>query len=128
MRHRTLPIPTKRRRLKQNVLLATVIVVLAAGLMSTAAPGPANARTPVTSDSLYNANHPRLLFDAGDLTALYNKVRDGGHDDQAYQFIRIMVDIIWPGDDEAGSRQGLLRHALRRRPTRPSVGSGPRAT
>jgi hypothetical protein len=69
--------------------------------MSTAATGHAQPRGPVTSDSLYNAQHPRLLFDAGDLTNLYNKVRDGGYDDQAYQFIRLMVDVIWPGDDEA---------------------------
>ncbi len=54
------------------------------------------------SDSLYNANHPRLLFDTSDIPYLYNKVRDGGYDSDAYNFIRLLVDYIYPGEDDAG--------------------------
>jgi hypothetical protein len=78
-----------------------VIVAIVGALSSTAATGPAAARVTVDSDSLYDAQHPRLLFGADDIPALYDKVRDGGYDDQAYQFIRLMVDIVWSGDDEA---------------------------
>jgi hypothetical protein len=54
----------------------------------------------ILSDSLYNALHPGLLFDAGDIPTLYNKVRDGGYDDDAYDFIRLLVDYIYPGRTE----------------------------
>ena len=54
------------------------------------------------ADSLYLAHHPRLLFDAGDIPTLYDKVRDGGYDDLAYSLIRVMVEYIYPGDTPAG--------------------------
>jgi hypothetical protein len=76
-----------------TALLYTVIL---------AGPRPTTADAQPNPDSLYNALHPRLLFDSGDLPALYDKVRDGGHDDDAYTFVRVMVDFIYPGDDEAG--------------------------
>lgn len=47
------------------------------------------------SDSLYNSNHPRLLFTESDVPALYAKVRDGGQDDVAWIFIRNRVDNVY---------------------------------
>ncbi|NIM18778.1 MAG: T9SS type A sorting domain-containing protein [Candidatus Latescibacteria bacterium] len=52
------------------------------------------------TDSLYNAHHPRLLFTDTEIPALYNKVRDGGNDDNAYTFIRLVVQYIYPGSSE----------------------------
>jgi hypothetical protein len=51
---------------------------------------------PPLSDSSYNANHPCLLFTDAEITALYNKVRDGGHDDDAYSFIRNAAVNVYP--------------------------------
>jgi hypothetical protein len=100
MTHSTAPEPCLERRLKRATRWAIVIVIAGSALHASAADqritGPQ-----VLADSLYDANHPRLLFDAGDIPNLYDKVRDGGYDDDAYDFIRIMVDYIYPGDDEA---------------------------
>lgn len=51
----------------------------------------------VLNDSVYAANHPRLLYTQSEISALYNKVRDGGDDDVAYSFIRILIQYIYPG-------------------------------
>jgi hypothetical protein len=52
------------------------------------------------SDSLYKLYHPRLLFDQGTIPGLKAKVLDGGYDDDAYSFIRLMIDYVYPGEPE----------------------------
>ncbi|MFH1754083.1 MAG: hypothetical protein ABIA59_00115, partial [Candidatus Latescibacterota bacterium] len=52
------------------------------------------------ADSLYNANHPRLLFDQSEIPALQQKVRNGGYDDVAYDYIRNIVHAIYPTKTE----------------------------
>ncbi len=52
---------------------------------------------PVVTDSLYTANHPRLLYTPIEIPALYGKVRNGGADDTAYSFIRILIQYIYGG-------------------------------
>ena len=65
--------------------------------------GPAWADTvaagvePQLTDSLYKAHHPRLLFKAEEIPALYAKVRDGGNDDLAYAFVRNAAQLVYPG-------------------------------
>jgi hypothetical protein len=54
----------------------------------------------IQSDSLYNANHPCLLFTDAELPGLYNKVRDSGYDDDAYNFIRLVTQAIYPYSTE----------------------------
>jgi len=54
----------------------------------------------IQSDSLYDANHPRLLFTDAELAGLYDKVRDGGYDDNAYNFIRLVTQYIYPYSTE----------------------------
>lgn len=66
-------------------------------------PAP-DAGLPVLSDSLYLAHHPRLLYTQAEIPALYGKVRDGGADDTAYSFIRILIQYIYAGS----SSQQLL--------------------
>ncbi len=51
---------------------------------------------PQLTDSLYNAHHPRLLFTEDDIPALYDKVRDGGNDDEAYSLVRFAAEFIYP--------------------------------
>jgi hypothetical protein len=46
---------------------------------------------------MYAANHPVLLFTPAEIPVLHNKVRDGGDDDLAYSFIRILINYIYPG-------------------------------
>ncbi len=48
------------------------------------------------SDSLYNAHHPRLLFNSQEIPALQARRQDGGKDDMAYDFIKLFVDFIYP--------------------------------
>jgi hypothetical protein len=90
-----LPIIIHLRRRIRSSFVASIIVACA----TTAGAGNDSI---ALSDSLYNAHHPRLLYDTGDLPSLYNKVRDGGYDDDAYTFVRLMTDYIYPGQDEAG--------------------------
>lgn len=76
-----------------------ICIVLVLFSVSVAAGNPPadrnHARAPsVITDSIYNANHPRLLFDRSELPDLRRKVRDGGHDDAAYAYIRDAVDLI----------------------------------
>ncbi len=76
-----------------------ILVFVILSFVSGAAPALASAfpeRTPVTvSDSLYRAHHPRLLFTQRELPALKQKVRDGGHDDTAYDYIRFIVESVY---------------------------------
>jgi len=56
----------------------------------------ASSSTAAATDSLYNLNHPRLLFTQQELPSLRAAVRDGGEDDNAYNFIRLFADYIYP--------------------------------
>jgi len=104
MRITTEPNPDWKLRPHRTSLLAIAGALALAVLFSLATPfaEPARGETADIPDSLYNAHHPRLLFDDDGIPALYTKVRDGGYDDDAYNFIRLMVDYIYSGDDEAG--------------------------
>ncbi|UCH83250.1 MAG: heparinase II/III family protein [Candidatus Latescibacterota bacterium] len=57
------------------------------------------AGNPVTNtaknDSLYRAHHPRLLFERSDIPGLQNKLREGGRDTAAYQYIMSLVDTAY---------------------------------
>jgi hypothetical protein len=64
---------------------------------SSQANGHAAQTEPQLTDSLYNAHHPRLLFQSSELPTFYDKVRDGGVDDEAYTFIRLLTLYIYPG-------------------------------
>ncbi len=55
---------------------------------------PASAQV---SDSVYTANHPRLLFSASDVPALAARVTDGGADDDAYTYVRDRVQNVLSG-------------------------------
>jgi hypothetical protein len=96
--------------------LAATIIALAvfapAALMLPAAPALSDGTA--VSDSAYAATHPDLIFSVADIPALYAKVRDGGIDDQAYQFIRNRVDNVYSGlsptqllEDDYGLEQFL---------------------
>jgi hypothetical protein len=75
--------------------------VLLPVLIIAAAAEPAGATAvdgnPALTDSLYEAHHPRLLFTPAEAAALYTKVRDGGHNDDAYAFIRNVAVNVYPG-------------------------------
>ncbi len=77
------------------------VCLLLLSLSTVAALVRAPAAQPVLSDSLYNANHPTLLFKAADLPALRLKVTDGGHDDAAYDFIHTYVYSTYLGQPPA---------------------------
>jgi len=55
------------------------------------------ARPAAVSTVEYLSNHPRLLYTLDETPALYAKVRDGGADDTAYSFIRLLIQYIYPG-------------------------------
>jgi hypothetical protein len=95
-----LPILAGMRRGVRLAPAAVALILAAAGPLAHCV-GVCDAMAS-PADSLYNAIHPRLLFDAGDLPFLQSKVRDGGYDDDAYTFIRLVVEYIYPGDDEIG--------------------------
>ena len=44
----------------------------------------------------YSAHHPRLVLNRSEIPALQHKLRDGGPDDQAYQFVRDQVLNEYP--------------------------------
>jgi hypothetical protein len=75
-----------------------------ASVLVSVSPDSACGNTPrsnqILSDSLYDAHHPRLLFTNAELPGLYNKVRDGGYDDDAYNFIRLVTQYIYPSSSE----------------------------
>ncbi|MFH1755209.1 MAG: FlgD immunoglobulin-like domain containing protein [Candidatus Latescibacterota bacterium] len=80
--------------------IQSLLFVCISVLLLLANPKPANSHAakagPQLTDSLYNAHHPRLLFNAGELAALISKVRDGGHDDAVYAFIRLATELTYP--------------------------------
>lgn len=92
----------KKTRLRVLFLLAACLGIMASGAAPAAVASPKTFQyfSAAQTDSIYSLYHPRLLFDTGEIPALYNKVRDGGHDDLAYSFIRVMIDYIWPGQSE----------------------------
>jgi hypothetical protein len=53
-----------------------------------------SAQTP--SPSAYVSQHPRLAFTRDEIPALQQKVHDGGHDDEAYEYIRALVTVDYP--------------------------------
>ena len=55
------------------------------------------ARPATVSTVEYLSNHPRLLYTPDEIPALYAKVHDGGADDTAYSFIRLLIQYIYPG-------------------------------
>ncbi|MEE9271540.1 MAG: FlgD immunoglobulin-like domain containing protein [Candidatus Krumholzibacteria bacterium] len=87
-------------------VLPLACVLLFTGLLTSRAPAPATGREhsknqeggfpAAVTDSLYDAHHPRLLFNRTELPALHQKVRDGGADAAAYGFIRHLVDSVYP--------------------------------
>ncbi len=76
--------------------LASVLISVTPGFASGSNFRPKS----ILADSLYNANHPRLLFTDAELPGLYDKVRDGGYDDDAYDFIRLVTLYIYPYSSE----------------------------
>jgi len=74
-------------------LLSTLFLLIATS--AAAVPGDRATAIDALSDTLYNAFHPRLLFDKDEIPGLYAKVRDGGQDDYAYLFIRNRVDYVY---------------------------------
>ena len=76
-------------------------MTVAGAATAAGAPKTASRSIPAPSDSLYNANHPRLLFTPQELPALREKVRDGGRDDEAYVAIRDIVKSVYPTKTEA---------------------------
>ncbi|MFH1754701.1 MAG: hypothetical protein ABIA59_03260, partial [Candidatus Latescibacterota bacterium] len=87
------------RRFASRILRLSMVCfafVLVAATARPAASGGPPGRIAL-SDSLYNAHHPRLLFTDAELPGLFDKVRDGGYDATAYNFIRLVVQYIYPG-------------------------------
>ncbi len=83
-------------RLAFCLVVPLILGALAASATSATPTGRDNDGL-VLNDSVYAANHPKLLYTQSDIPALYNKVRDGGNDDLAYSFIRIVIQYIYPG-------------------------------
>lgn len=54
------------------------------------------AAQPVLTDSLYAANHPRVLLATSDIAALRAKIQDGGRDAEAYAYILDRVRNVYP--------------------------------
>jgi hypothetical protein len=79
-----------------HCFLLLCIVVFLPGTISDPLAGAAAQSEPPLSDSLYSAHHPRLLFSGDEIPALYNKVRDGGHDSDAYAVIRDAAVLSYP--------------------------------
>ncbi|UCH84328.1 MAG: hypothetical protein JSW50_01165, partial [Candidatus Latescibacterota bacterium] len=76
------------------LLIASIGTLLVAG---PALPVHSRPLSPTVTDSIYNAHHPRLLYNSSEIPGLFAKVRDGGHDDTAYTFIRILIQYIYLG-------------------------------
>jgi hypothetical protein len=86
-----------------------LLCLITAFLHPTRAPARPLLFPPLT-DSLYAAHHPRLLFSTGELDSLRTKLADGGDDDVAYAFIRLVADYLMPLSAPAqilGSDYGL---------------------
>jgi hypothetical protein len=83
--------------------IAIALFCLLATLPALAVSSPAIT----AQDSLYQANHPRLLFTRAELPALRAKVRDGGRDGEAYLYARHLMDDVFPGY----SNEEMLSHS-----------------
>jgi hypothetical protein len=102
--------PRRSRRFSTGVFTRSLIMVgLALALPSSPVASPAAGPAQI-GDSLYAAHHPRLLLSPGEIPALSAKVLDGGNDDVAYSFIRLLINIIYPftsQEDLVGDDFGL---------------------
>ncbi len=85
----------------RSCAIVCLVSMIVAGV-ATAAGAQRTALRPILApgDSLYNANHPRLLFTPQEIPALREKVRDGGRDDEAYAAIRDIVKSVYPTKTE----------------------------
>lgn len=84
------------------------VQILSIALWLGAAFVPSSTAQPVLSDSLYNAHHPALLFKAADIPALRAKVTDGGHDDEAYDFVHTYVYSTYLGQPPSALLGGFF--------------------
>lgn len=84
-----------------KMLLNRSLLSLALGLLLGSAIGSAPfahnsaPASPALSDSLYRARHPHLLFTQAEIPDLKQKVRDGGPDDDAFDYIGFLVDSVY---------------------------------
>jgi hypothetical protein len=89
------------RRIRARHLVSAALLALAGTALPVhgAAPGASGPiqRPAAVSNIDYLSNHPRLLYTTDEIPALYAKVRDGGYDDTAYSFIRLLIQYIYPG-------------------------------
>ncbi|MEE9270086.1 MAG: T9SS type A sorting domain-containing protein [Candidatus Krumholzibacteria bacterium] len=76
--------------------MATGVMPLAGVVFFAASAAAAGPVTTTVSDSLYDANHPKLLFNESERRPLRSKLWNGGRDDDAYAFIRNMADNAYP--------------------------------
>jgi len=85
----------------RGIVQMCLVWTIVAGSTAAASPRAFSPRSPAgTADSIYNANHPRLLFTGSELPALQQKVRDGGRDDTAYNAVRDIVKSVYPTKTE----------------------------
>jgi hypothetical protein len=82
-------------------ILCLVSMIVAGTAAAVGTPNTASQFVAPSGDSLYNANHPRLLFTPQEIPALREKVRDGGRDDDAYAAILDIVKSVYPTKTEA---------------------------
>jgi len=90
---------------RESRITSAVVVLL--GLL--ALPAFAAAPRPLAvADSTY-ANHPRLLFESGDVPALRAKLQDGGDDDTTYDAMRLWAStaLVSPVSGLLGPWEGL---------------------
>ena len=80
-------------------ILALGVLFFALGdLPQPTSSGAAPSDSTVITDSLYNANHPCLLFTPEEIPALRAKLSDGGPDDAALAFIKqVITDVYYSG-------------------------------
>ena len=74
-------------------LLIAVCTLLAVTL--TGAPGYVRAQSPPITDELYNIQHPKLIFRKDELPAIRDRLLDGGHDTDAWNFIYNQVNTVY---------------------------------
>lgn len=85
----------------RGIVEMCLVWTIVAGSTAAASSRPFSPRSSAgPADSIYNANHPRLLFTWSELPALERKVRDGGRDDTAYGAVRDIVKSVYPTKTE----------------------------
>ncbi len=138
------------RRIRARHLVSIAVLALAGVALpvngaaiparSAAGGAPGAIQRPARVSNIdYLSNHPRLLYTQGEIPALYAKVRDGGYDDTAYSFIRLLIQYIYPGasyeelldgyfavSDDPDPRRGE-RPPVAPRPGAPREGAEPHA-